>query len=212
MMVMLANRCGIEIGYLAARFPGLVGHLYSPGAQCGPYPFMPYALDNGAFIAWKHKRAWPEDEWRFMLRWAALSGQRPLWCIVPDVVADRAATLANWDRYAEEIRGFGFRPALAVQDGMTFDDVPDSDCMLFLGGSTEWKEGAIAPWCERFPDRVHVGRVNKWRRLMMCYRAGAVSVDGTGWFHKKGGQAADLVRFLEFAQTEQGGLRAVSGY
>jgi hypothetical protein len=199
-MVMVANRTGVEVGYLAGRYPGLVGHLYSPGHERGPYHFMPYALDNGAFVAWEKRTPWSEPEWRRLINWAALSGQRPLWSIVPDVVADRAATLAKWDTFAPLVRAYGFRPALAVQDGMTFDDVPDSDCVLFLGGSTEWKEDAIGPWCDRFPGRVHVGRVNTWRRLWKCYQAGAVSVDGTGWFTKKGGQAADLIRFVEHVQ------------
>jgi hypothetical protein len=202
-IVMVANRTGVEVGYLAGKYPGLVGHLYSPGAERGPYPFLPYALDNGAFVAWEKRRPFDEAEWKRLLLWAAMSGQRPLWSIVPDVVADRAATLANWDRYAAEVRRFGFRPALALQDGMTFDDVPDADCVLFIGGTTEWKEAAIRPWCERFPGRVHVGRVNTWRRLWECYQAGATSVDGTGWFTKKGGQAADLQRFLEHVASKR---------
>jgi len=201
-MVMVANRTGIEVGHLAGKYPGLVGHLYSPGAQRGPYSFMPYALDNGAFPAWMKKAEWDESAWRRLLLWAAMSGQQPLWVLVPDVVADRERTLVNWQVYAPIVVAHGWRPALAIQDGMTFDDVPSSDCVLFLGGSTEWKEAAIGPWCRRFPGRVHVGRVNTWRRLLACYHAGAISVDGTGWFTKKGGQAADLVRFFEYAQSE----------
>jgi hypothetical protein len=198
-MVMVSNQTGIEVGYLAAVHPGRIGHLYSPGGERGPWPYVPYALDNGAWPAFKNGQPWSEPEWRRLLNWAALSGQQPLWCIVPDVVGDRAGTLALWPRFAPEVRRFGWRPAFALQDGMTFDDVPDAECMLFLGGSTEWKEAAIGPWCERFPGRVHVGRVNNWDRLMACYRAGAVSVDGTGWFHKakRSDQRRDLRRFLE---------------
>ncbi len=202
-MVMVANRTGVEVGYLAGRYPGLLGHLYSPGAERGPYPFLPYALDNGAYVAWENQVPWNEGEWRWMINWAALSGQPPLWAIVPDVVADRSATLTQYKKYAPVIRAFGFRPALAVQDAMTFDDVPDAECVLFLGGTTDWKEKAIVPWCTRFPGRVHVGRVNTWRRLWKCYEAGASSVDGTGWFTKRGGQAADLIRFIDRVSTKR---------
>lgn len=104
--------------------------------------------------------------------------------------------------YSPNLRQTGWPLAFAVQDGMTFDDVP-ADCVLFLGGSTEWKEAAIKPWCLRFPGRVHVGRVNTWRRLMACYEAGAISVDGTGWFTKHGGQAADLERFFEHVSARR---------
>lgn len=42
-------------------------------------------------------------------------------------------------------------------------------------------------------------RVNGMPRLLAAWHAGAISVDGTGWFHKGrgyGSQAADLRQFL----------------
>lgn len=201
MRVMVANRSGIEVGYLAGRYQDKLGHLYSPGHERGPYEFMPYALDNGAFVAFCKGAPFDFEAWRRLLLWSAMCGQRPLWALVPDVVADRAATIANWSIYAHEVERFGFRPAFALQDGMTFEDVPSAGCMLFLGGSTEWKLDSISPWCKQFPGRVHVGRVNTWDRLLACHQAGAVSVDGTGWFTKMGGQAADLRRYLEYVHN-----------
>jgi hypothetical protein len=188
MMVMVSNQGNLEFGYMAAKWPGCVGHLYSPGGQRGPWDFMPYALDNGAFAGFDH------DEWLALLHWSLRFGQRPLWAVVPDVVANHALTLQLWHRHASEVRARGLRPAFACQDGADFDSVPDDDCMLFLGGTTAWKEAAIGPWCKRFPGRVHVGRVNTWDRLVRCWRAGAVSVDGTGWFHHR--QKADLCKFV----------------
>ena len=203
MIVMVANRTGMEIGRMTKDHPGMLGHLYSPGAQRGPWDFLPYALDNGAFPAYENGIEWQEGPWRHLLWWAAMSGQRPLWALVPDVVANRENTIENWARFSPDVRKFGFRPAFALQDGMTFDDVPSDDCMLFIGGSTEWKLAAIRPWCARFPGRIHVGRVNTWDRLMLCYEAGASSVDGTRWFTKKGGQAGDLVRFFEYVASRK---------
>lgn len=200
MMVMVSNSTGIEVGILAMRYPGAIGHLFSPGGQRGPWREVPYALDNGAWPAHKNQSTWNAAEWRALLRWAALSGQRPLWALVPDVVGDRDGTLAAWDLYSDEVAAYGFRRAFAVQDGMSFDDVPDDDCTLFLGGSSDWKDAAIKDWPARFPGRVHVGRVNTWGRLLSCWRSGAVSVDGTGWFYRGrsagGSQANDLRRFL----------------
>lgn len=193
MMVMPANTTGLEVGYLAGRYPGSIGHLYSPGAERGPWDFLPYALDNGAFVAWQKRLPFDEVAWRRLLHWAARQGQRPLWVLLPDVVGDRDATLARYYRYLPEVLRYGFRPAVAVQDRMRFEDV-ESDAVLFLGGTTEWKLEAIGPWCRRFPGRVHVGRVNTWARLIACWRAGAISVDGTGWFHRQ--QRAELTKFL----------------
>lgn len=197
MMIMAANSSGLEYGYLVGRYPGVLGHLYSPGSQRGPWPFVPYALDNGAYIAWARGPEWKESTWVDLLEWAKASGQAPLWSLVPDVVANRERTIENWSKYEPVVRSFGFRAAFAVQNGMTFDDVPDDKCVVFLGGTIDWKEGAIEPWCAQFPGRVHVGRVNAWPRLIKCYKAGAISVDGTGWFMKKTGQRDDLERFCQ---------------
>ena len=200
---MVSNQTGIEVGFLAATYPGRIGHLYSPGGERGPWPYVPYALDNGAWGAFKNATEWSAADWRYLLRWAAMSGQPPLWALVPDVVGDRQRTIESWHLYAPEVRALGLRPAFAVQDGMTFEDVPTDDCALFLGGSTEWKDEAIGPWCAAFPGRVHVGRVNNWDRLIRCWRAGAVSVDGTGWFHKspRSNQRGELAKFLKETTT-----------
>lgn len=207
---MAANSCGIEYGYLAGRYPGVLAHLYSPGAQRGPYDFLEFALDNDRYSAWATGRVWIERDWLNLQRWVVRSGRKPLWSLVPDVVANRDATLAEYAKYVSVVRDFGFRPAFAVQNGMTFEDVPDGECVLFLGGTTNWKEEAIVPWCTRFPGRVHVGRVNAWPRLIKCYEAGAISVDGTGWFIKKtkgrkdgSGQRGDLVRFCELVTSRR---------
>jgi hypothetical protein len=205
MMVMVSNHTSFEFGHLATAHPGRIGHLYSPGGQRGPWPFMPYALDNGAYGAHKNKSAWDVREWRELLRWAALSGQKPLWALVPDVVEDRQATIDHWWRYVDEVRAYGFRTAFAVQDGMHFGDVPMTADVVFLGGSTEWKEAAIEVWCKRFPGQVHVGRVNNWDRLVRCWRAGAVSVDGTGWYHKsaRSNQRGELLKFIKETEAQQ---------
>ncbi|HVY79851.1 MAG TPA: hypothetical protein VG994_02625 [Steroidobacteraceae bacterium] len=199
---MVSNATGIEVGLLAGRYPGRVGHLYSPKGERGPWIEIPYALDNGVYGAHSRGVEWNEAEWHRLLLWAVMSGIMPLWAVVRDAIGNREATIAYWKQYAPAVRARGFRPAFVAQDGMTFDDVPDSECIVFLGGSpkTNWKNEAIGPWCARFPGRVHVGRVNGWDRLVSCYRAGAISVDGTGWFHKSNSknqsQFNDLNKFL----------------
>lgn len=121
--------------------------------------------------------------------------------------------LARWKLYSPKIRQLGIRPAFAVQDGMTFDDVPDADCMLFLGGTTPWKNAAIDPWCRRFPGRVHVARVTERDRLWQSYRAGAVSVDGNDWWRDKAKKGCEiqrnvLIEFLEMQRRERRERRA----
>jgi hypothetical protein len=61
---------------------------------------------------------------------------------VPDVVGDNDATLALWERVAR----LGSRaqpPAFVLQDGVTADAVPWSDCgAVFIGGTTDFKLAA----------------------------------------------------------------------
>ena len=51
-------------------------------------------------------------------------GLSPRWVLVPDVVADREATLAKWEQYAPVAVRYGWPLAIAVQDGMTPADIP----------------------------------------------------------------------------------------
>lgn len=201
MRIMPSNNSGLRVGYLAGRYPGKLGHLYSPGGQRGPYPFMPYALDNGAYGAYLKGVEWQPEPWREMLSWSRLSGQSPLWVLVPDAVGNKVATLAQWDRYAGEAAKFG-PLAFAVQDGMTPDDVPFDAAVVFVGGSTEFKWRTVASWCNAF-QRVHVGRVNTWRRLAQCERVGAESVDGTGFTRGDQRQWRGLEAFLAGQRCNQ---------
>src|SRR5690606_19465502 len=86
----------------------------------------------------------------------------PRWLLVPDVVADRDATIARWREWEPKLRPFGFPLAFAVQDGMTAEDVPADADVIFVGGTTDWKWRTVWRWCHDFP-RVHVGRVNGYR-------------------------------------------------
>jgi hypothetical protein len=199
MIVMPANSRGALIHYLAGRF-GHLGHLYSPGGERAPYPWLPYALDNGAFPAWKNGQRWDADAYWRLLEWALEQRQAPRWILVPDVVADRSATLRSWAKWAPKLREFGWPLAFAAQDGMRPADVPTDADVVFLGGSTEWKREAIVPWCRLF-RRVHVGRINTYDWLTYCERAGAESCDGTGWTRGDQDQLRGLVTWLEEANS-----------
>lgn len=195
--VMPANSGKALVHYLAGRHPGALGHLYSPGGQRGPFPWLPYALDNGAFPAWEHGRPWDEAAYVGLLDWAAAADARPLWALVPDVVADRDATLRSWERWAPRIASdYGFPLAFAAQDGMTPADVPGEAEVVFVGGTYAWKWESAPRFCAERP-RVHVGRVNSPRRLWQLLQWGAESCDGTGWNMGDETQTQGLVRFLD---------------
>ncbi len=104
----------------------------------------------------------------------------------PDVVADAASTLRLWPFWSQLLRGLGYRPAFVAQDGLTPERVPwaEMEC-LFIGGSTTFKESALSrSLCGLAKSRglwVHWGRVNGKRRYELALKAGADSLDGTGF-------------------------------
>jgi hypothetical protein len=204
---MVSNHLSAEMGYLAGRYPGKIGHLYSPTdpvtRQIRPRAFFPYALDNGAFSC--HIHGTPFDDEHFIKHCDRYSQYRyqPLWVAVPDVVCDAKATIANWKYWSGRIEDrYGWPLAFVVQDGMHVCDVPAKADLIFVGGSPEWKMTTLHYWCERV-KRVHVGRINTWQGLWAAHNAGAESVDGTGWYHDR--QYRQLAEYLE--QCSQGGRR-----
>jgi hypothetical protein len=199
MIVMAASNTGIRTGYLAGRFPGKIGSLLGPGERKRPYSFMPYALDNGAYGAWAKRKPWQKEPWLALLDWAKLNGRPPLWVVVPDVHQDREATIRNWSLYSPLASAYGWPLAFAIQDGMVNTDIPSDAEVIFVGGSDDWRQSTLNRWCNDFP-RVHVGRVNSYRRLWRCHEAGAESCDGTGWFrgdHGSGIPWRGLLAYLE---------------
>lgn len=182
-MVMPSNHSSALVHFLAGRHPGRIGWLVGPSAlpKTKLREWMPFACDNDAFSAWTKKESWDFEAWVSMLEKLRYSRFEPKWILVPDVVADREATLEAWKKYSPKAAEFGWPLAFALQDGMSPEDVPSDAALVFVGGTTDWKWKSLPIWCDHFP-RVHVGRVNEIRRLRTCERLGVESCDGTGWF------------------------------
>lgn len=186
---------------LCRRFPDNTGWLIGPTWSTLPPIGVEFAMDNDAFQTFTSGKEYDFIKWLSFLGDVKSTGRTPLWALVPDVVGNRDKTLEQWDMFNQEVSvTYGWKSALAVQDGMTRDDVlglnfqPD---VIFVGGTTEWKWGTAHLWCRDFP-RVHVGRVRS-RRLPYCQQIGAESCDGTGWFRESvnGRPARQLEAWLE---------------
>lgn len=190
MNIMPSNSSG-WFWHSLARETGRLGHLYSPRGQRGPWPWFPYALDNGAFSCWDQKTntfdhtKWGNMElhWRGLLFWAQAAPTKPLWAIVPDVPGNAAATIQRWTIFAPRVQACGIPLAVAVQDGMTPEQVRQLDPapeVICIGGTTEWKWATVEDWCANF-KRVHVLRCNSPEKLDYLHSLGVESTDGTGW-------------------------------
>lgn len=174
-----------------ARETGRIGHLLGPRATTGPWPWFPYAMDNGAFSCWNPtdntfddiKWKQTEQAWREMLFWAQSAPIKPMWAIVPDRPGDGEATCQKWSEFASVVAMSGIPLAVAVQDGMDADTVrtltPTPE-VIAVGGSTEWKWATVEMWAREFP-RVHLLRCNSPTKLYYLESLGVESCDGTGW-------------------------------
>jgi len=179
MIVMPSADTGFGAGYLAGKYPGRIAHLHCGEFRKEPKLFVPWALDNGVFGAWKNGKEWNQEPFYRYLE--VFSAWKPMWAVVPDSVGNREETLEMWDLHKDAVSAFGVPLAFAVQDDMAVEDVPAEADVIFVGGTTSWKWRTLRTWTENFP-RVHVGRVGTKRLLESAEDAGAESCDGTGWF------------------------------
>lgn len=144
--------------------------------------FSSWSLDNGAWSAFQQGK--PFDEEAFS-RAIDKVGEGANWVVLPDIVTGGMASLELSLKWLERLRGFPEVALIAVQDGMTPDDVRDylgPMVGIFLGGSTEWKLATMDAWGQLARRRncyYHVGRVNSLKRINACAQAGADSFDGT---------------------------------
>lgn len=200
MIVMPANATG-WFWHALARETGRLGHLFSPGGQRGPWPWFPYALDNGAFAFWDQRAnefdhdAWArsgEGAWHRLIVWSQVAAEKPRWAIVPDVPGDAEETLRKWSDFSPLVTHCP--RALAVQNGMEPADIerlsvkPD---VIAVGGTTEWKWSTVEKWSARF-SRVHLLRCNSPTKLYELEELGVESCDGTGWSRGDRKQTAGL--------------------
>jgi hypothetical protein len=141
-----------------------------------------YALDNGAWTAYRQGKAF--DDRAFVVALRKL-GRDADWTVLPDVVCGGMASLDTSLRWMRVVLDESPRALLAVQDGMVAGDVRGflgSRVGLFVGGSTEWKEKTMGTWAKLGREVgcwVHVGRVNTARRIAICTSEGVTSFDGT---------------------------------
>jgi hypothetical protein len=156
--------------------------LLTAGAVLRPEGFR-YGLDNGAWGAFQAGQ--PFDRTAFTEAVRAV-GAGADWIVVPDIVLGGLESLRVSKAWLPELAAVGRLLLIPIQDGMTFDHldplVEPGRVGIFVGGSTEWKEGAIlrwGPWCRQRGIACHVGRVNTARRIALCAAGRVTSFDGS---------------------------------
>jgi len=169
----------------ATRHPrsDTVGHLVVPRTWAKPVTLnlqpQRWAMDNGCFNGFE-----PGAFMRMLYAFREAPGC--LFVTVPDVVGDAASTLELWPFWSAVVRSIGRAPAFVAQNGLTPERIPWTEFdTLFLGGDDAFKDGpearslcGLAKACGKW---VHWGRVNGKRRYERALKAGADSIDGTGF-------------------------------
>lgn len=179
-MICYASRTGTKRNLAALREAGW--RLLISRAGVWRTEGFPYALDNGAWTDFQQDQ--PFDDVLFDA-FVERFGWDADWIVVPDIVAGGRASLELSARWLPRLRRFGRLLLIAVQDGMTPDDLrglvgPGTG--IFLGGSTEWKLETMPTWgafANENDAHYHVARVNTEKRFAMAHAAGAASVDGS---------------------------------
>jgi len=159
---------------------GLIGFIDTPKQRNIRPPGVTWLADNGCF-----SKGYPGDA--AFLAWLldnARDAATCLFAVAPDVVGDATATLARSLPLLPRIRAFGYPAAFVAQDGLERLEVPwDEFDVLFIGGTTEWKESAhaarLAAEAKARGKGVHMGRVNGGRRYRYAADIGCDSADGT---------------------------------
>lgn len=158
---------------------GTLGYIDTP-LQGNSRPIgVTWCADNSCFSNKFNAEKW----WEWLKRHADHAASC-VFATAPDVVGDAAATLERSRPWLSRIRALGYPAGFVAQDGIEHTDVPwdEFDC-LFLGGSTEFKLGAVArryaAEAKRRGKWLHMGRVNSQRRFRYAEAIGCDSVDGT---------------------------------
>ena len=166
---------------------------------------VPFVLDNGRYAIRKSGdlSEWDETKFRKLLDDAKASGKTPQWIVVPDVPRRGKQTLEEWNQWVGELgSSYGWPMALAVQEGITLEDVkalaipPD---VIFVGGPNSWRWRTLKIWCDNFSN-VHVGAIKTPKQLWAVQHAGAESSDSNVW-RPIGNHLQELRKYLEESES-----------
>lgn len=183
-----------------AMTDGLLGCIVTPDQGNKLDSSWTWIADNGCF-----SDKWKAGKWLGFLASLKDHSDSCLFAVVPDVVADHAATLRRWDEWSPVVRALGYRLAFVLQDGATGDTVPWNDIdAVFIGGSTEFKLSpearALAARARLTGLHVHMGRVNTQERLTYAAEF-CDSADGTFIAFGPDVNLPKMLRFLRTARN-----------
>ncbi len=166
-----------------AMSQGRLGFIDTP-RQGNPIPAgATWCADNGKFgKGWPGAPAWFAFVQRRVDQYGA---ERCAFAVAPDVIGNAVQTRLESDPWLDPVRELGIPVAFVAQNGSEHGDlIPwDRIDVLFLGGDDRFKLGpaglAVTERALESGKRVHMGRVNSYRRLAYAIQLGCHTADGT---------------------------------
>lgn len=152
----------------------------------------PWFYDNGAFKDWRNGQEF--NTVRFMRDMSKITtdiekgwNTAPDFIVVPDLVAAGVESLDESNGWLEWLKDRNVPLYLAVQDGMTTEDVApliefQNYGGIFVGGTVKWKRETAAVWCELaawMSVPAHIGRCGTDKKVLWAHSIGASSIDSS---------------------------------
>jgi len=184
----LAGNIGRLTHQEKARQEG-IANLVTATDWANPKAGIPWALDNGAYAAWRNDEPFPEEDFLSSLD-KIPSENPPTFVVAPDKVAAGTESLAFTERWLDgPLERVDLPYYLAVQDGIRPGHVEDRGLVdridgIFVGGKLNWKRRTTPFWVDWAHDHdlpVHVGRVGTVRWMLWAARVGVDSIDSSSW-------------------------------
>jgi len=138
-MICYASHTGTRRNVAALRAAGWGLLVSRAGHGWYTEEFEDWCADNGAWSDFKAERPFDEDTYERFLDWIAAQSTPPTFLVLPDIVAGGERSLALSVRYMNRCAAVAPLLLIAVQDGMTTDDLAPlirPNIGIFLGGST----------------------------------------------------------------------------
>lgn len=173
-----------------------------------PKPGVPWALDNGAYAAWRNNDPFPREAFEATLG-KIPEDNPPEWIVIPDKVAQGLESLHYSHGWLHRLKGLGYPLLLAVQDGMRPKHVLDLGLQdrvhgIFVGGTLRWKRTAAPSWrdfCTEHDLHLHIGRCGTVKWMLWAARIGADSIDSSSWTRNDRMEVLDEARRALASQT-----------
>jgi hypothetical protein len=153
------------------------------------YKEVPCFIDNGAYMAYTRGMPWSAKRFDDLLEKCWRCGLSSDFIVAPDIVGGGIDSLNFSLSFFQSLRPG--RIALAVQDGMTPNDI---DAIgeynlslvntIFVGGTVPWKWQTASDWVDfahKRNKKCHIGKCGTLDRLVYAREIGADSVDSTSW-------------------------------